>query len=177
MHRTNYKNRGAAEKVNGFTLIEILVVTIVVGILFAIALPNFISAEDKAKLAAVKANMHTVQIASEGYKTDTGSYATSAVELDPYFPGGSFHTGGASGTRPDNPITGQAGQSLYNEAFSTSAMIVAERSTPPGAGSGSRGQIGYCPADIDQSYAICGLDSAAKRLCNSTGGTMILSNQ
>ena len=60
---------------HGFTLIELLVVITIIGILAAIALPNYIKAKDKAKEAEVKANCHTLQIALERYATDhSGGY-------------------------------------------------------------------------------------------------------
>lgn len=66
MARTNDK---------GFTLIELLVVITIIGILAAIALPNYIKAKDKAREAEVKANVHAIQIALERYATDhSGQY-------------------------------------------------------------------------------------------------------
>jgi prepilin-type N-terminal cleavage/methylation domain-containing protein len=84
----------------GFTLIELLVVITIIGILAAMALPNFIKARAKAKEAESKSNGHAIQVAIERYATDRknypaflyggdvwATYTTCVSNLDPYVEG------------------------------------------------------------------------------------------
>ncbi len=57
-----------------FTLIELLIVVAIIGILAAIAVPNFLNAQIRAKVAATQANMQAIATANSLYQVDNGSY-------------------------------------------------------------------------------------------------------
>lgn len=64
----------------GFTLVELLVVILIIGILAAIAIPSFLSQTDKAKDADVKSAVRNAQTAAETFNVDNeGSYAGMTI--------------------------------------------------------------------------------------------------
>jgi prepilin-type N-terminal cleavage/methylation domain-containing protein len=76
----------------GFTLIELMVVIAMLGVLVAIAIPNFIGLQDRAKEGSLKANMHTFQMASEDYGVQHGGvYSLDANGVVGLLPGGDSH--------------------------------------------------------------------------------------
>ncbi len=89
----------------GFTLIELMIVVVIIGILAAIAIPNFIAMQDRAKEGSVKSNMHTLQLAAEDYGVQNdGVYAATmdATHIADLLPGSFKNPFSASATAWEN---------------------------------------------------------------------------
>jgi len=59
----------------GFTLVELLVAVAIIAILAAIAVPNFLEAQTRAKVSRVKSDLRAISVALESYCVDYGRYS------------------------------------------------------------------------------------------------------
>lgn len=59
---------------SAFTLIELLIVVAIIAILAAIAVPNFLEAQTRAKVSRAKSDMRSVATAIESYRVDNNTY-------------------------------------------------------------------------------------------------------
>ncbi len=70
----NAKRMSCRSMIKAFTLIELLIVVAIIAILSAIAVPNFLEAQVRSKVARAKADMRTMAGALEQYRVDWNSY-------------------------------------------------------------------------------------------------------
>lgn len=61
---------------NGFTLIELLIVVAIIGILAAIAIPNFMNAQTRSKVSRAESELQTIATALEAYRVEESNYPT-----------------------------------------------------------------------------------------------------
>ena len=71
-----------APRQRGWTLIEIMMVVLIIGILVAVVAPNFVGAGDKARWNAERANLRSVAQALEIYRMDNRRYPTTDQGLE-----------------------------------------------------------------------------------------------
>ena len=69
-----------------FTLIELLIVVAIIAILAAIAVPNFLEAQTRAKVSRVQADLRALSPALEAYNVDSNSYPPDGDDLNPFNP-------------------------------------------------------------------------------------------
>jgi prepilin-type N-terminal cleavage/methylation domain-containing protein len=73
-------------KTKGFTLVEIMIVVLIIGILMAIAVPNFLKARQSSRQKTVIANLKQVDSAKEQWAMETGKINGAACAEGDLYP-------------------------------------------------------------------------------------------
>jgi len=125
-------------------MVELLAVIMIIGVMMAMALPRFNGIREQARHAAMKMNLHNVQVVIETFHMEKGYYADDFYEdgYGSFFPGGVFNE--ELGRLPSNPWTSQQmDPDEFNPEdyeFETDMSNTAE--------DGPNDQIGFAPGEI-----------------------------
>ncbi|MBK8165521.1 MAG: hypothetical protein IPK64_06065 [bacterium] len=92
-----------------------MIVVVIVGLLASIAIPNFLSTQDRAREAKVRHNAHSLQLAAEDFSVrNNGDYSDTAADLQPLLP---------EGNPLENAYTGARSEPQWGAAAATAGQI------------------------------------------------------
>ena len=83
------------KRASGFTLVELTVVVVIIGVLAAFAVPRFLASAERSTTAEAFNYLSAVQSAQERYHARQGTYATNIASLDVKFTSPKYYTVGA----------------------------------------------------------------------------------
>jgi len=111
----------------GFTLIEMLLVVLIIGILAAIAIPRFGGAKERAHVAAMRSDLRNLITAEESYRSTAQAYTTNLGAMQVTPSSGVTITVGAADS------TGWSAIATHTATTKTCAIYMGT-ATPPVAG-------------------------------------------
>lgn len=109
----------------GFTLIELMIVVLIIAILIAIAIPTFLGARRRSQDAQAKSHVRAGLVAEKTYYTDVSEYTSSTVELGKIESALAWGTADAQtrGVIVENVAPAPSGQGLVLKSLSRSGTL------------------------------------------------------
>jgi type IV pilus assembly protein PilA len=138
----------------GFTLIELMVVVLIIAILLAIAIPTFLGAQNKAKDRSSQSSARNALTAAKNIYADTQSYVGATVaEMTPVEPSLTFVANNAPSTKAREVSIAGTDTTFWAAVKSStgSCFYIREVSAAPGGTSFNKGDSSAtCTADAAQ---------------------------
>ena len=76
------KNKQYLNKVKGFTILEVMVVIVIIGLMGAVVVPNLMGSQDTAKLQKAVSDVANLETSLDLYKSQNYNYPTTEQGLD-----------------------------------------------------------------------------------------------
>jgi type IV pilus assembly protein PilA len=139
----------------GFTVIELMIVVVILGVLLAITIPNYMRMQLQARDAGVKSNSHAVQVAAEDFAVKNGGVYPADL-TDAGSTGETVIDGLPQNQRLLNPFT-------------------RARTEPIDGAAVNKGETGYEPVvdgtGANVGYVITGVGAGGLQVCRFTNGS------